>query len=316
MKNDLHHFIAMKNGAQKFVAPDGAAIHKMNEKQLCETFAQTTALSHGAFRTLGKLRYELEEKTGKDAIYAKLAAYSIESEDISNAGPACHAYRALVIPGHVKEADFDTFTFGLCRAVTRSLGLSEKSPTKVKLEADAIADIIKKFKKNAQKNLECSALHGVLLAEYEAAQAEEAAKAKKAAKAEVKGQESGVSSESDAEDEDNAEVDPNVGTVTHGGSDTGSPDKSTDDRTQREAAPPKAKASGMARCNELLDELDEAVLDGVTPADAKKLYERVAALAQVLCEFAATGEPEPVAVVEVNPRAKSGKNGSKPALAA
>lgn len=313
MKNDLHHFIAMK---KTFTPPDGAAIHKMSEKQLCETFAQTTAISHGAFRVLGKLRHELEVKKGQDGIYAALAAYGIENEDISNAGPACATYRELVIAGHVKEAAYDTFTFGLCRAVMRVLGLSEKSPTKMKLTAEVVAEIIKTHKKNAQKELECVSAHGVTLAEYEQQQAE-VAKAAKAAEAEAK--KSGKSAPTTTAAESDEDEEASIGTQTH---ESNRPDKSDDDRAPREATPPKAKATGYARCNELLDELSDAVLDGVTPAEAGKLYERIAAFAQTLAEFAATGEPDPapVAAVEIvaDPRGtKPGRNGKdKPVLAA
>lgn len=289
----------------------GSAIAKMDEKELCETFAKTTAISHRAFSILGKLRYELEEKSGKDGIYAKLAAYGVESTDISNAGPATNVWRHMVKTGHMTEEVFDKTGFHDCRAIARVLGLSEKSPTKKKLSPDDVAEILKRFPKGARRNLECVAEHGVLLAEHEANLKAEAEK-KNVTPPPVKPAASAPDS-SDAEDETDDET---PKTLTGNGSTDGETvthevTTPTKPAAEPDRTPPKAKATGYARAKELLAELGDAILDGVTPAQAQELFTEVSSLAEVLAEFADLGKAE----APPTPPARGGKvNGKDVAL--
>lgn len=291
-KHDLNHYVAMAATGKGKAAPlSSADIAKLDEKHLCEKFAEVTANAHGAFRTCGKLRYALEEKTGPDAIYAKLAAYGIDATDVSNAGPACHVFRHLVKPGHVTEAAFDQLPYRTCCAITRVLGLTEKAKTAKKLSPDEVAEVLKGFPKNAEKNLVCIADHGMTLAEWEkAAEAE----AKKAAATPAAGVSDPGKSASAPASYTKPQEQRNAENAAEDGEDGDDPIEEGTDGHAQDRVTKAPKTTAFQRASAALDTLEKEILDLSSEpnavANAKALLERLATSGQILAEWLASQE--------------------------
>lgn len=300
----------------------GKELAKMGEKQLCEKFAETTAVASSAFRINGKIRYYLEEKVGKDAIYAKLAAHGIESDDVSNAGFATNAYRHLVMSGQATEEEFDKFSFHLCRAISRVAGLSAKSPTKKTLPPDQIMDMIRKFKSNAQKNFECIAEHGVTLKEHEAAVAKAAEEAAAAAAAEAAKNPPApatttTTAKSDKPGKSTETAPPGYVAPSVDGS--GAADDDTPPERKPESKPSAPSKPTAASVVSKLEGINDDILaissEPNSLDEVKAVYAKMADMLGTLAEYIASQEPAPAPAADRTGSAGKGKNGKDKSVA-
>lgn len=151
-------------------------IVKLSIKEACQRFADRAVQSQRAFAEMGKLHFAISACLKKgQTIYGELRKLGVKDSTISNASYAARVWADLIDKGHLKEPDFDTFTFADCLAICRAMG--DKS--QLRLAGPEVAAIVRAKPDSFDAELESIYATGFTVEEAEKqAKAEVEAKAK------------------------------------------------------------------------------------------------------------------------------------------